>query len=97
MNSTKKRLDILKNRKKLAGYNFSDIGVDSQRVFINENLTSFTKDLFYKANKLKREHGWKYIWTINGNIKLRQNEGCSVISVKDTNDLKKIVSKQSTT
>ena len=91
-NSPNKRLDVLKNRRKLAGYNFNDIGVDTHRVFINENLTAYTKSLFYQANVLKKSHEWKYIWTRNGNIKLRKNDGFPVISIRDINDLKKISS-----
>ena len=90
--STNKRLDILKNKRKLAGFNFKDIGVDTQRVFINENLTSYAKNLFYQANLLKKNHGWKYIWTRNGNIKLRHHDDSPVISIRDTADLRKIVS-----
>ena len=52
--STNKRLDILKNKRKLAGFKFKDTGVDTQRVFINENLTSYAKNLFYQANLLKK-------------------------------------------
>ena len=88
--STSKRLEVIKNRKKMAGFNFKDIGIDTQRVFINENLTSYTKALFYKANMLKKDNGWKYIWTRGGNIKIRRNEDFPVISIRNTTDLKKI-------
>ena len=95
-NSPNKRTEALKNRKNLAGYNFKDIGVDTKRVFINENLTAYTKSLFYQANLLKKQYEWKYIWTRNGIIKLRQNDDFPIITVKEVNDLKKIGPKRST-
>ena len=88
--STEKRMNVIQNRRKMAGFNFKDIGIDTQRVFINENLPSYSKALFYQANILKKDNGWKYIWTRSGTIKLRRSDESPVISVRDTNDLKKI-------
>ena len=72
------------------------MGVDTNRVFINENLTSYTKNIFYQANLLKKKYKWKYIWTRNGMVKLRQSDDFPVITINTINDLKKITPMQST-
>ena len=88
--SSAKRMQILKNKKKLAGHNFNSIGVNAKRVFINENLTAYSKALFYQANSIRKENGWKFIWTINGNINLRKDEEARVTYIRCEEDLKKI-------
>ena len=85
-----KRINIIKNRKKLAGFDFSNIGIDASRVYINENLTPITKALFYQSNLLKKENNWRSIWTINGVIKMKRNEDSPIITIRDSSDLKKI-------
>ena len=88
--SREKRIDIFRKKKKLAGFDFKRIGLNTNQVFINENLCQATKYLFFKANQLRKQHAWKSIWTYNGVIKLKRNENSSIVSIKNENDLSKI-------
>lgn len=91
LQSKQKRMMVISDRKKLAGKNFHDIGIDATRVYINENLTPFSRQLFYRANTLKKSNGWKYIWTRNGSIKMRKDDNTPVLNIEDMQDLEKIV------
>ena len=88
--SMKKRMNIFKNKKKLAEKDFSEIGIEATKVFINENLTPATRSLFYHANVLKKTNNWKYIWTQNGHIKMRKNDNTPILYIKNESDLNKI-------
>ena len=85
-----RRNEILKNRKKLAKHDFQKMNLDTERVFINENLSQFSKSLFHQANVLKKKNGWSYIWIMNGNINMRKSDGSQVLRIRDTSDLNKI-------
>jgi len=86
--SRKTRNNIYKERKKLKN---ADAGKPTiQRVFINKNLTKKNKQLFYVANDQRKRFGWKYIWTNNGRIHLRQTNDSKVITIQHEKDLEQI-------
>ncbi|XP_063389195.1 uncharacterized protein LOC134674981 [Cydia fagiglandana] len=47
----------------------------SCRFYVNERLTPFNRRLFQRARQLKEHHGWRYAWTRDGRIYLRQRPG----------------------
>jgi len=53
----------------------------SERVFINKKLTKRNKHLFSLANEERKKFDWKYIWTNNGRILLRQSNDSRVIAI----------------
>ena len=53
-------------------------GDRSQRIHINESLTAYRKRLFGKINQFKKDHKYKYLWTINGKIHLRETDNMRV-------------------
>ena len=56
-------------RKNLKNLTASDFGYQSRnKVYINENLTRKNKELFNSTLKIKKEKGFKYIWTNQGRI-----------------------------
>ena len=89
--SRQKRTKCLINRKLLSNINFHEVGINTTKVYLNENLTPITKSLFYKANTLKKTTGWKFIWTKNGIIKVRKSNDSPVVVIKNELDLTKIV------
>ena len=46
-----------------------------KKLFISESLTQARKKLFGSINKFKKDNKWKYIWTNNGRIYLKQGDG----------------------
>ena len=77
-----KRDELYSSRRKLLGKASKDIpslAKDSDvtrisRIFINESLTSYRKRLFSRINSFRRDHSYKFLWTRNGKIYLKQSE-----------------------
>jgi len=55
-----------------------------------KTLPKKTKRLFYLANDKIKRFGWKYIWTNNGRIHLRQTNDSKVITIRHEKDLEQI-------
>ena len=68
-----------KNLKNLTAANFDF--ESSNKIFINENLTRKNKELFNSGLNIKREKGYKFIWT---------NNGSDSINIRNQNDLQKL-------
>ncbi|XP_063634785.1 uncharacterized protein LOC134805403 [Cydia splendana] len=45
------------------------------RFYVNERLTFVNRRLFQKARQLKEHYGWRYVWTRDGRIYVRQRPG----------------------
>lgn len=79
-----KREEVYSKRRKLFGKTTVDLPSvrnnlgtsipEASNVYINESLTSYRKMLFGKVYAFKKKSKWKYIWTVNGKILLRENE-----------------------
>jgi hypothetical protein len=81
-----KREEMYKSRSKLAGKttrclssiaNHSNVNSYS-KIHINESLTASRKRLFGKVHAFKRENNYKFLWTTNGRILLRQSESSKI-------------------
>ena len=81
------------NRGKLARKKAKDLpnlNLSSEaHVFVSESLTSFKKKLFGDVNKVKKHLKWKYIWTYNGRIFIREDENKPSFSFENAEDLHK--------
>jgi len=55
-----------------------------------KTLPKNSKQLFYLANDKRKRFGWKYIWTSNGRIHLRQTDDSKVITIRHEKDLEQI-------
>lgn len=60
-------------------------------MYLNENLPTYLSILRGKANSLRKEKNYKYLWMNNGIILLRKNEFSDAIAIKYNSDLTKIV------
>lgn len=77
-----KKDEFYSRRSRLIGKQSTDLpsveisprGTKPSRVFINESLTSLRKILLGKINAFKKEHRFKFLWTVNGKVFLRENE-----------------------
>ena len=79
------------NRKKLARKQIKDIpglAPDGQGpVYISESLTPTRKKLFGEINRIKKSRKWKFIWTQNGRIFLREAENTRIYGFDTKEDL----------
>ena len=61
-------------------------------VYINEHLSAFNRFLFNKCLPLKtsKDGDFKYLWTKNGTVMLRKEDGSPVIRITNERDLMKV-------
>ncbi|XP_041453837.1 uncharacterized protein LOC121407014 isoform X2 [Lytechinus variegatus] len=83
---------VYKGRCKLKNMSSNDIGINGQPrdIFINENLVPSTWALMGEVNEARREAGFRYLWTYNGQIHLRKDKTESPITIRNRADLAKI-------
>ena len=80
------RNSIYANRHKTKNLKFTET------VYINENLTQTRKRLFWQTKLKCKELQYKYFWTQNGRIYIRQDgETVRKIIINDENDIKSLV------
>ena len=65
--------------------NFSEPG--TEKVYVNENLTRPRKKLFWLTKQKAKKVGFKYFWTTNRNIFVKQTYQAEVIAIKNEQDL----------
>ncbi|XP_078355095.1 uncharacterized protein LOC144639688, partial [Oculina patagonica] len=92
--SHKVKSPLYKARTKLKGLKVSDIFPDyrnasfqEQRIFINENLTDFRRELFWKANKKKKDNMIISAWTIDGKLFVKTSPDGAPIRIYSEEDL----------
>ena len=91
--SFEQKVKIMKEKKKLANANFNSIGQNVERVFINENLTPFSRDLLYHTRRFQKANGWKFSWSSGGVVLMREQENSKAVVIRCLKDLEKYAKK----
>lgn len=52
---------------------FTNTTLESNKLFINEYLTEYTKTLFEDTKKLKSKYNVQFVWIKNGRIYVRES------------------------
>ena len=60
------KLENVKTSAVFPSYAF--VSREDQRIFINENLANYRRELFWKANKIKKDNMITSTWTKDGKI-----------------------------
>ena len=89
------RNEFYSKRKSVAGRKAStfdsfkehDLAGAEKKVYIGESLTLFRKKLFGAVNKIKKKLEWKFIWTNNGRIYLKQSDSSRSYTFVSGSDL----------
>jgi hypothetical protein len=84
------RETVYRAKAQLKSKNTGDLGlthVNHNNIYINESLSQRNKDLFNKSLKVKRDLGFKYIWTNSGKIYLRKDNDFDARLIKFPEDL----------
>lgn len=89
LRSLVKKSQILKQKKtKLSIKDIVPGANDSTRVSIYEALTSYRKNLLWKAKNRAKETGWKFVWVAPGGmVKARKEEGSRISKISSDEDL----------
>ncbi|KAH9636698.1 hypothetical protein HF086_003246 [Spodoptera exigua] len=67
-----------------------DLPGQPQRVFVNESLTRSNARLFRNTREAAQRLQFKYVWTKEGRIYVRKEDGVSALRVRSETDVKKI-------
>ena len=65
----------------------SDSKLNTSRIDIRENLTSFRKSLYKEAKKVKNQLNYDFLWTLQGQIFLRKSPTSRVIRISSLSAL----------
>ena len=89
-----KRNEIFRKRKMLQTNQFTRESINSKfgnaNLKITENLTRYRKTLFNTAKLANQHLHYKFLWTSQGQIRLRQYPNSRIITVTSLSDLNKI-------
>lgn len=85
-----KRNEFYRNRRLLANNNEIKSVFGASYITIRENLTTYRKMLYNTASLAKHDLNFKYLWTSQGNIRLRRDSESAVINVTELSDLNRI-------
>lgn len=104
-----KREEFYKKREKLRGKTIKNLPTvmkefgksvkNDSKIYVNESLTSYRKKLFGRAYSFKAENNFKFIWTQNGKIMLREHESSRIFGFtteSQLNDFQENVRSQGT-
>ena len=64
--SFEQKVKIMKEKKKLANANLNSICKNIEKIYINENLSQFSRDLLYHTRRFQKANGWKFSWSSGG-------------------------------
>lgn len=67
------------------------LGVESQKIYINEHLTKDNKMLLTSCKQKAKELNYKYIWTKNCRVFVRKNETSPPVPINSSADIVKII------
>ena len=80
----------LKEKSKLPKEISESLGFPNNNdVYLSDNLCNYYKNLWYYAKKLQKEKQAKFVWTKNGIIRIRRDEGTPAIKINHLTDLGK--------
>ena len=92
LNSRKKRDEFILKRNKVRITNDDLLrNGNKSKVYVNENLTPFYKNLLWKAKNVQKEKGYEFAWFRFGKVLMRKDERSPVIKINQESDLNKLV------
>ena len=91
--SFEQKVKIMKGKKNLANANFSNVSKNVDRVFINENLTPFSRDLLYHTRRFQKANGWRFSWSSGGVVLMKEKENSKAVVIRCIKDLEKYAKK----
>uniref|UniRef100_A0A8D8Z3Z7 PHD-type domain-containing protein n=1 Tax=Cacopsylla melanoneura TaxID=428564 RepID=A0A8D8Z3Z7_9HEMI len=68
---------------------FTKAPLDTQDVFVNEQLSPFMKQLLFNATKIKKEKRFAFLWVSDGRILLRKTQDSRVTQVHCIEDIQR--------
>jgi nitrate/nitrite-specific signal transduction histidine kinase len=77
---------VLTSKKRVGEIRAEELNCQGERIYMNEKLTTYNGHLLWLA-KTTKPQGYKYVWTRNGKIYMRKEEGAKSIVIRDVDDI----------
>lgn len=84
-----KKQEIMKNKNKLI-LSSEITGDGTSKIKIFERISKHTKKILWETRNKAKENGWKFVWTNEGRVLARKEEGSKIIEVVNENDIKRL-------
>jgi len=88
--SKKMLMTSKKHYKQLFAKNLGLKTENNNEIYIRNHLTNFQTHLYFQTKHFKNTHNFRFLWTKDGRILLRENEGSKVFEITCEQDLKNI-------
>ena len=75
------KVKIRKEKNKLANANLNSISKNIDKVYINENLTPFSRDFLYHTRRFQKANGWKFSWSSGEVVLMREKETSKAVFI----------------
>lgn len=86
----KKKMEMLNKKQKTITNSIIFSNPQEQgKIYIDDHLSAFNKDLLWKTKLRAKEHGYKFVWWKN-KILVRKNEQSKAFQISSEKDIKKI-------
>lgn len=59
-------------------------------LYVNDRLTRLNRHLFNRARELARKAGWRFVWTRDGRVYIRREQGAPASRVRSDADLERV-------
>lgn len=82
-----KKDELIKKFKKHKKPSQGTFSRDRKRVFINDELTAFSRKLLWLTKQKSRQNRWKYVWVKDGRIFAKKDDNCRPIIINQEEDI----------
>lgn len=89
MKQNKKEMIDLSRKTKLTGSNV-DAEWKNNAIYVNDNLTQFNRNLFFKTKTFARESGYRYVWFKDTKLFIKKNDNSKAFLVDSELSLTKL-------
>lgn len=89
MKQNKREMIDLSRKTKLTGSNV-DAEWKNNAIYVNDNLTQFNRNLFFKTKTFARESGYRYVWFKDTKLFIKKNDNSKAFLVDSELSLTKI-------
>ena len=91
---------LYRARNRLKNFSTKDLNLgrlSDNKIFISESLTQRNRELFNSALKLKKDLGYRFIWSFYGRIFIRRDADSPAVPISSDKDLENIKRRHSST
>lgn len=86
----KTRDKLYQARANLKTYNSTNLGFEREnKLYVNECLTSKSRNILKQAKEIQKQHKYKYVWTKYGKVYMRKDQHSDAISFANPSELLK--------